>query len=161
MTNNENVTPAPVATNAPKTRKRRTVEERKAALLAALAKLDRKDAMASDNPMVVRLQSIRGDLLKRIAIVKRDVEGYFNEAQNAWVTSPITDRIARKEQELIALRARAVESNGLYKVLPANLATVDALIEKAVAGEDVTIPDGILPAGSENAGTPEARVSVG
>lgn len=146
--------------NSPVTRKprvKRTREERIAALAAKLEALKNGAALEkSDNPMVVRLQNIRKDILKRFASVKRDVEGYFNEAQGAWVMLPITDRITRMESDLEALRVRAKASAGLYTELPANVEKVDALIADALAGKTVEIPAGILPVGSDTVSTPEA-----
>lgn len=146
-----------VPANTRKPRVKRTREERIAALKAKIAAMELGAASEnSDNPMVVRLQNIRKDLLKRIATVKRDVEGYFNESQGAWVVSPIDVRITKMESDLASMKVRAVASAKLYKVLPENLTTVEKLIGDAVAGNNVEIPEGILPAGSENVSTPEA-----
>ena len=149
---------APAAKGAKTTRKHRSREERIAELQAKLEALKSTPdkAVASTNPLYVRLANIRKDLNTRFRQATIDTNGYVNGQNAAQRILPLAERISNLEAKLADYRNRLAQLPTLMESLPAKIAEISALMERAAKGENVEIPEGILT----DPNTPSAETIV-
>jgi hypothetical protein len=136
-----------------KTRKTRTIAERKADLIAKLAILEAKEngTYVRENAEKTGLKAVRYALRRRKTELHRAkvlVEGRAATA-NSPALAGIMDKIENAEQRLAKLREAAEKGENFIANLPFDIDRLEKLVLVGEAGDDVEVPSDLTRLGNE------------